>query len=91
MVYIHIRQQVEDYAKWREGFNSRVDVRKEAGATDEVYIMCNVDNPNDVTLILGWSDPEKAKAYTESTSLKAAREKGGVTGPSEVRILETAA
>jgi hypothetical protein len=50
--------------------------------------MRNVDDPKDVTVILGWSDLEKARAFTQSVSLKEAMQKAGVTGPPEIRFLE---
>ena len=46
-----------------------------------------LDNPNEITAILGWSDVEKAEAFVESPELKAAMEKAGVTSPPEVRFL----
>jgi hypothetical protein len=90
MVYIHVQHTVADYAKWKEGFDTHAAGRQAGGATDEVYIMRNVDNPNELTVILGWSDLEKARTFTQSASLKEAMQKAGVTGPPEVRFLETA-
>jgi heme-degrading monooxygenase HmoA len=90
MIYIHVRHTVEDYARWKEGFDTHAAARQAGGATDEAYVMRNVDNPNDLTVILGWSDLEKAKAFTQSASLKEAMHKAGVTGPPEVRFLEAA-
>ena len=90
MVYIHVRHSVEDYAHWREGFDSHAAARQAGGATDEIYVMRNVDDPNDVTVILGWSDLQKARAFTKSVSLREAMEEAGVTGLPEVRILHAA-
>lgn len=90
MIYIHVRHTVEDYAKWKEGFDKHAAARQAGGATDEAYVMRNVDNPNEITAVLGWSDLEKARAFTQSASLKEAMQKAGVTGPPEVRFLEAA-
>jgi len=90
MTYIYVRQSVEDYARWREGFDNHASARQAGGATDEAYVMRNVDDPNDVTVILGWSDLEKARAFTQSASLKEAMQKAGVTGQPEIRFLEAA-
>jgi quinol monooxygenase YgiN len=89
MIYLYVRHSVEDYAKWREGYDNHAAARQAGGATDEAYVMRNVDDPNEITIILGWSDVEKAKAFTQSASLKEAMQKAGVTGPPEVRFLET--
>ena len=90
MTYIHVQHSVEDYAKWKEGFDKHAASRQAGGATDEVYVMHNVDDPNELTVILGWSNLEKAKAFTQSASLKEAMQKAGVTGPPEIRFLEAA-
>ena len=90
MVYIHVQQTVKDFAVWREGFDNHAANREASGATDEVYVMRNVDSPNEVTVVLGWHDVAKAKAYTQSASLKEAMQKAGVTGPPEIRFLEAA-
>jgi quinol monooxygenase YgiN len=90
MVYVHVRHHVEDYSRWREGFDNHASVRRASGATEETYVMRSVDDPNALTVIMGWTDLEKAKAFTQSANLKAAMEKAGVTGPPEVRFLEAA-
>ena len=88
MVYIYVRQSIEDYARWREGFDNHAAARQAGGATDETYVMRNVDDPNEIIVIIGWSDLDKARTFTQSASLKEAMQKAGVTGPPEVRFLE---
>lgn len=90
MVYLYVRQHVEDYARWRETFDEHAPARQAGGATDEAYVMRNVGDRNEITVILGWSDLEKARAFTQSASLKEAMQKAGVTGPPEIRFLEAA-
>ncbi len=88
MIYLHVRHTVEDYAMWKEGFDKHIAARQAGGATDEAYVMRNVDDPNEITTVLGWSDLEKARAFTQSASLKESMQKAGVTGSPEVRFLE---
>jgi heme-degrading monooxygenase HmoA len=90
MVYLYVRQSVEDYVRWREIYDNHAPARQAGGAIDETYVMRNVEDPNDVTVILGWSDLEKARAFSQSASLKEAMQKAGVTGPPEIRFLEAA-
>lgn len=90
MVYIYVRHSVEDYARWREGYDNHASARQAGGATDKGNVMRNVDDPHDITVVLGWSDLEKARAFTQSASLKEAMQKAGVIGPPEVRFLEAA-
>jgi len=68
MTYIYVRQSVENYAKWKEGFDNNAAARQAGGATDEAYVMHNVDDPNEVTVILGWNDVAKAREFTQSAS-----------------------
>lgn len=88
MVYIHVHQRVSDYARWKEGFDTHAAARQAAGATDEAYVMRSVDKPDEITVILGWSNLEKARAFTQSVSLKEAMQKAGVIGTPEFRFLE---
>lgn len=88
MVYIHVRHTVEDYARWREGFDNHAPAREAGGATGELYVMRNVDDPNEITVVLGWSDLQKARAFIQSASLKEAMQSAGVSGSPEVRILQ---
>jgi quinol monooxygenase YgiN len=90
MVYLYVRHRVEDYARWREGYDNHAAARQAGGATDEAYVMRNVDDPNEITIILGWSDLQKARAFTQSASLKEAMQNAGVTGQPESRFLEAA-
>jgi hypothetical protein len=90
MTYLYVRHNVEDFAKWKEGFDKHADARHAGGATDEAYVMHSIDDPNEVTVIMGWHDVEKARAFTQSASLKEAMQKAGVVGAPEVRFLVSA-
>jgi hypothetical protein len=89
VIYLYVRQTVEDYARWKEGFDNHASARQAGGATDEGNVMRDVGAPNNITVILGWSDLEKARAFTQSVSLKEAMQKAGVISPPEIRFLET--
>lgn len=90
-IYIYIRHVVKDYATWKEGFDNHAAARQASGATGATCVMRDVDDPNDITVILGWGDLAKARAFTRSVSLEDAMRKAGVTGLPEIRCLETAA
>ena len=90
MVYLFVRHNVEDYAAWKEGFDIHVSARQAAGATGDTYVLRNIDDPNDITVFLGWSDLDKARAFIQSASLQDAMREAGVTGSPEIRFLETA-
>jgi quinol monooxygenase YgiN len=90
MVYIHIRHRVEDYARWREGYDNHTPARQAGGAVGEAQVMRNVEDPNEVIVLLGWSDLQKARAFIQSVSLKEAMQKAGVQGSPEIRLMEAA-
>jgi heme-degrading monooxygenase HmoA len=88
MVYIHVRHRVADYARWREGFDKHVVARQAGGATGELYVLRNVDDPDEITVIVGWRNLAQARAFVQSNSLKEAMQHAGVTGQPSVRFLE---
>jgi hypothetical protein len=90
MIYLYLRQTVEDYARWKEGFDNHVSARQASGATGEAFVMRTIDEPNEITVLLGWNDLKKALAFTKSVSLKEAMQKAGIVGSPEIRFLEAA-
>jgi heme-degrading monooxygenase HmoA len=90
MIYLYLRHSVEEYARWKEGFDIHAAARQAGGAGDEGYVLRDVDDPSDITIILAWSDLKKARAFSQSASLKEAMKKAGVIDRPEVRFLESA-
>jgi hypothetical protein len=88
-IYICIHHRVEDYVRWKEDFDNHVSARQAGGAAGKAMVMRNVDDPNEVTVVLGWSDLKKARTFALSVSLSEAMLKAGVIGSPEVRILES--
>jgi len=88
MVFIDLRLNLEDYEKWRAGFDSRDSLRRENGSTGVNQIYRDVDNPNTVTLILEWEDMEKAKAFLDDPKLKQAMQAAGVIGAPVIRAVQ---
>lgn len=87
-IYLYVRQQVEDYSKWREIYDVHAPARQAAGATGEAWVIRDAENANEVTVILGWRSLDQAKAFTRSISLKDAMRQGGVMGSPDIRFLE---
>lgn len=52
--------------------------------------MRNVDDPNDITVVLGWNGLKEARSFAQSVSLQEVMQKAGVTDPPEFRFLEVA-
>jgi heme-degrading monooxygenase HmoA len=90
LVYLRIRHRVENYARWRERYDTHAPARQAAGATGEAHVMRDVEDPDDITIILGWSSLEEARAFTQSVSLDNAMRQAGVIGSPEIEFLRSA-
>lgn len=90
MIYLLLRQHIEDFARWKEGFDIHLAARQAGGATNETFVLRNVDDLYEIVVVLGWYDLAQAKLFTKSVSWQLAMEKMGVVGVPEVRFLETA-
>ena len=88
MIYLYLKQTIEDYARWKEGFDTHLSARQAGGATDKALMLRNVDDPHEIIVILGWRDLHQARTFSQSVSLQVAMKKMGVVGVPEVRFLE---
>ena len=73
------RYKVSDYAKWRSMYDSRDSMRAANGLRNYV-IGRSVTDSNMVMVAVKANDLEKAKAFTQSATLKTAMQKGHVVG-----------
>jgi len=89
MVYINLRLNLEDYEKWRTGFDSKDSFRRAGGSTGVNQIYRDVENPNAVTLILEWENAEKAHAFLNDPMLKEVMQSLGVIGAPVIRAVQT--
>ncbi len=84
--HVLVRHKVADSAKWKSFYDSHLPARQQAGLT-ELHLLRSVNNPNEVVLLFGASDPQKAKAFAESADLREAMRQGGVTEKPEIFFL----
>jgi quinol monooxygenase YgiN len=78
MATMFVRHTVTDYAAWRRTYDALAPMRQELGVLAQ-SVYQSVDNPNDVTVTHEFASPEAAKAYAQSTELRAALQRAGVT------------
>jgi hypothetical protein len=88
MVYLFLRHHIEDFRRWKEGFDIHLAARQAGGATHEALLLRNVDDPQEIIVILGWNSLTQAKLFTQSVSWQMARQQMGVIGVAEVLFLE---
>ena len=76
MPYMMGRVTVEDYAKFRELFDGRKEMRKSAGALGS-KVFQSVDDPNEVIIEIEFPTVEAAKAFQSSQALRDAQQQAG--------------
>jgi quinol monooxygenase YgiN len=91
MVYVNLRLNVADYARWRAGFDANDANRMAAGSTGVNQVYQDVDNPNNVTLVLEWDNADNAKKFLNDPMLKKAMDATGVSGPPAVVAVQSRA
>lgn len=79
--------KVEDFAKWKQGFEAGEEMRSQVGITIK-GIYQSVEDENTVTIISQVSNAEMAMALFESPEMKEAMQKGGVISKPELLILK---
>jgi heme-degrading monooxygenase HmoA len=90
MINISVRHTVEDYAKWRVGFDAHATARRSAGATGASQVFRDVENPNQITVLLEWDSADNARKFTNDPGLKEAMQASGVTSVPEMHFLNHA-
>jgi hypothetical protein len=87
MVYVFIKHKVEDFSKWKPGFDDHGSTRKEAGSKGGMLFR-TLEDPNDLVIIFEWDNIENARKFTESEDLKKKMQEVGVVGKPDIFFLE---
>ena len=87
MVHVLVRHKVADYNRWKEAFDSHLNVRKRAGEIG-FRLFHSAEDPRDLFLLLDWQSMDEARKFMNSDELRNAMEKAGVVGAPEVQFLE---
>jgi hypothetical protein len=80
-----IHHKVEDYAKWRVGYDAHETSRRSAGITNG-RVFRRAEDPNDVVVVQDVADVAKARTWVASEDLKTAMQKSGVIGSPSIRF-----
>ncbi len=78
--------KVENFAKWKQGFEAGEAMRAQAGIKIK-GVYQSVDSVNSITVISEVPNPEVAKAILSVPAMKDAMEKSGVISIPEIKIL----
>ena len=87
MPHILIQHEVEDFATWKEIYDSRADVHDAAGFK-ELQILQGLDNPNNIVILFFNANIERAREYLDSEDLKLAMQGTGVIGAPQIIELQ---
>jgi quinol monooxygenase YgiN len=87
VTHAHVGFKVEDYERWKEGYDASVEQRKAAGELS-FQVLRNVDDPNTVTVISVQESAERIQAFMDSPDLKARMEAAGITEVGKMLIME---
>lgn len=85
-ITVILSHQVEDFQKWKIGFDTHESARREAGVTATAYR--KLDDPNDVYVIATAASKEVFDAFISSPGLQEAMKNAGVISPPEFTVLE---
>ena len=89
MITVLVRHKVKDYPSWKAQFDAHAAARKAAGSQGGQVLRSAAD-PNELVLLLSWSDVESARRFGESPGLREAMERAGVVDRPDIYLLETA-
>jgi len=89
MVYVLIQSQCEDYARWRQLFDERDDIRTAAGIGVS-QIFQDAADPNEISVLLTFGSLETAQRFMASDDLRQAMMRSGVVGQPQIHFLTPA-
>ncbi len=87
VTHVHVGFKVEDYERWKEGYDASIDQRKASGEIS-FQVFRNVDDPNTMTVISVQESAEGIQAFMDSPDLKARMGAAGITQMGLMLILE---
>ena len=85
--HIMVRYTVADFDKWLEVFES-TEALREANGGKEWRVFRNEDKPDELIILLDWTDFEQARAYVQLPELVEVMSKAGVTSEPEVTFVD---
>lgn len=85
MIVAAVRHSVADYDRWKAGYDAYPPT---AGGARFSRINRSVDDPNLVTVVMGFDSVESAQAFLDNPELAEKMEEAGVTGPPRIELYE---
>ncbi len=87
VTHLHVGFKVENYERWKEGYDANIEQRKAAGEIS-FKVFRNVDDPNTVTVLSVQENAEKVQAFLDSPDLRKQMKAAGITKMGQMLIME---
>jgi heme-degrading monooxygenase HmoA len=87
MSHAIVRATVEDFDKWKKGFDEAASVRKAYGSKG-VRVFRSVEKPNEVIILGEYEDLQKARQMFQSQEFREATQRSGVAGKPDVTLAD---
>jgi heme-degrading monooxygenase HmoA len=87
MPYLLVRQEFEDYERWKQIFDEHGAARQENGGQGGTLYR-NADDPDEAVILFEWDNLENARRYAQSVDLRDALQRAGVTDQPDIYSLE---
>jgi heme-degrading monooxygenase HmoA len=87
MSFFLVRHKVEDYVKWKAGFDEHAKTREAAGSKGGRLFRSVLDS-NEVIILLEWDSMAKARLFAQSEDLKEAMKRAGVSDQPDLYFIE---
>ncbi len=90
MAHLLVHHKVEDYNKWKAGFDGHSSFRSQSGSKGG-KVLRSLNNPNEIFILFEWDNVTNAQKFSQSDNLKEAMKNAGVVSIPEIYFLEEAA
>jgi quinol monooxygenase YgiN len=87
MATLFVRHDVEDFDRWKGGYDEARPIRDEKGVREH-GIYQGADDPNDVTVYHVFDSVEAAQEFTSDPRLREVMDQIGVTGEPQIWVTE---
>ncbi len=77
MPYSLSRVKIDDYVKFKSGFDEASALRRAYGAKG-AKLFRDVDDPDDITLLVEWDNFEDARKFLQAEEVREALKRAGV-------------
>jgi hypothetical protein len=89
MPYILVRHKVENFEKWKQGFDEHGSTRQANGSKGG-FVFRNTDNPSEVLALIEWDEIENARNFAQSADLKEKMQEVGIVDQPDIYFLDIA-